>query len=254
MAATPVGSVPGEPAGSSPAQAPGTTARRGPRLPFWASVLLNVVVALVVVAVVQAFWVKVYSVPSGSMETTLQVGDRMLVDRTAYPDGMAHAKDVVVFRANADWAQPAPEEGPVMDAVRAFGDLTGIGRSNEQALVKRVIGTPGQTVSCCSAQGAVLVDGQPQDEPYIYEDLPFVPGRMDCESDVLSPRCFGPITVPEDSMLVMGDHRSNSADSVIACRGLTAVEAGDCARFVTKDDIVGRVFVTVWPPGNWGTP
>lgn len=91
----------GAPAASSATAAPEV---RGPRLPFWASVLLNVVIALTVVAVVQAFWVKVYSVPSGSMEETLQVGDRILVNRTAYPDGMAESQDVVVFAANEDWA------------------------------------------------------------------------------------------------------------------------------------------------------
>lgn len=115
-----------------------------PRLPFWASLLLNVVVAIAVVAVVQALWVKVYSVPSGSMENTLEVGDRMLVNRTAYPDGMADSQDVVVFTANEDWAHPMPPEGAVENAVRTFGDLTGIGRSHEQALVKRVVGTAGR--------------------------------------------------------------------------------------------------------------
>ena len=74
----------------------------------------------------------------------------------------------------------------------------------------------------------------------------------DCESEVMSARCFGPVTVPEDSMLVLGDHRSNSADSVIVCRGIPADQAGDCARFVTREDIVGEVFVTVWPPTHWG--
>ena len=229
--------------------------RRRVQLPFWASVLLNVVLALTVVAVVQAFWVKVYSVPSGSMEQTLQVGDRILVNRTAYPDGMADPQDVVVFAANEDWAADMGPEGPVENAVRTFGDLTGIGRSHEQALVKRVIGTEGQTVECCSAEGAVLVDGQPLDEPYIHQDLPFVPGRLDCESgDALSPRCFGPVTVPERSMLVLGDHRSNSADSVYQCRGVPAEDAGDCARFVRDEDVVGRVFFTLWPPSNWGSP
>lgn len=225
---------------------------RGPRLPFWASVLLNVVVAIAVVAVVQALWVKVYSVPSGSMENTLEVGDRMLVNRTAYPDGMADSQDVMVFTANEDWAQPMPASGPVEDAVRTFGDITGIGRSHEQALVKRVVGTEGQTVECCTAEGAVTVDGEPLDEPYVHNDLPFVRDELDCESEMMSARCFGPVTVPQDSMLVLGDHRSNSADSVIGCRGIPAEQAGDCARFVTREDVVGEVFVTVWPPTHWG--
>lgn len=233
----------------------GTTAAAEPkhaRLPGWLAVLLNVAVAIIVVALVQAFWVKVYSVPSGSMENTLEIGDRMLVNRTAYPDGRAEQQDVVVFNANEDWAQPMPEDGPLEAVVRGFGDLTGIGRSHEQALVKRVIGEAGQTVSCCTSAGQVVVDGSPQDEPYVYEDLPFVPGRLDCESDVVSSRCFGPVTVPADSMLVMGDHRSNSADSVIACRGTVGEQTDGCARFVRRDDIVGKVFTTVWPPSNWG--
>ena len=233
----------------------GTTAAAEPkhsRLPGWLAVLLNVAVAIIVVAVVQAFWVKVYSVPSGSMENTLEIGDRMLVNRTAYPDGLADRQDVVVFNANEDWAQEMPEDGPLEAVVRGFGDLTGIGRSHEQALVKRVIGEAGQTVSCCTSAGQVVVDGAPQDEPYIHNDLTFIRDELDCESDVMSARCFGPVTVPEDSMLVLGDHRSNSADSVIACRGIPADQAGDCARFVTREDVVGEVFVTVWPPTHWG--
>lgn len=244
-----VEAVRGEDADGGASAAP---ARRGARLPGWASLLLNVVVAIAVVAVVQALWVKVYSVPSGSMENTLEVGDRMLVNRTAYPDGMAGSQDVVVFTANEDWATPASSEGAVENAVRTFGDLTGIGRSHEQALVKRVVGTAGQTVECCTAEGAVTVDGEPLDEPYIHNDLPFIRDELDCESEVMSARCFGPVTVPEDSMLVLGDHRSNSADSVIGCRGIPAAVAGDCARFITRDDVVGEVFVTIWPPSNWG--
>ncbi|MDY6055324.1 signal peptidase I [Micrococcus sp.] len=225
-------------------------ARRG--LPGWASVLLNVVVALVVVSVVQAFFVKVYSVPSGSMEQTLNVGDRMLVNRMAYPDGLAGSQDVVVFTADEAWAQPTGPDGPLEAVVKTFGDITGIGVSHEQALVKRVIGTPGQTVECCSTNGAVVVDGTPLDEPYIHQDLPFLPGSLDCTTEPRSPRCFPALTVPEGNHLVLGDHRSNSADSVIACRGLAA--AGDCARFVPHEEIVGEVFATIWPPGNWGTP
>ena len=225
---------------------------KGSRLPGWLAVLLNVAVAIIVVAVVQAFWVKVYSVPSGSMENTLEVGDRMLVNRTAYPDGLADRQDVIVFTANEDWVHPTDPDGPVEAVVKGFGDLTGIGRSHEQALVKRVIGAPGDVVTCCTSAGAVTVNGEPQDEPYVFEDLPFVPGRLDCETDERSARCFGPVTVPQDSMLVMGDHRSNSADSVIGCRARPEEESEGCARFVTKDDVVGRVFTTVWPPSHWG--
>ena len=132
-----------------------------------------------------------------------------------------------------------------MRAVRAFGDLTGIGPSNTAYTVKRVIGLPGQTVACCSADGRVTVDGTPLDEPYVYEDLPFTAGTLDCSSSPRSTRCFPEITVPEDNLLVLGDHRSESADSVIGCRGAT--EGPECARFVPLDRVVGPVVLRFWP-------
>lgn len=225
------------------------------RLPFAVSLLLNMLVALVVLSVIQHFWVKVYAVPSGSMETTLEVGDRMLADRTAYSsDEMPGRQDIVVFNADAAWEGdlPSPEPSRLGDAVRAFGDMTSLGPSNEQALVKRVIGLPGEEIECCDDEGRITVDGEPLEEPYIYQDLPFTPGEEDCESQPVSMRCFGPVTVPEDQLLVLGDHRSNSADSVIGCRGLGSDEVEDgCARFVDREDVVGRVFVTVWPPSGW---
>lgn len=230
--------------------------RRRRQLPFVVSVLLNVIVALAVVAVVQAFLVKVYSVPSGSMENTLQVGDRMLVNRLAYGgDASPERQDVVVFNGDEHWAPPIEDDGPVETAVRTFGDLTGIGVSHDQALVKRVIGRGGEVVECCTADGRVTVDGEPLDEPYIHQDLPYAKDEFDCSSTPRSPRCFGPISVPEGKVLAIGDHRANSADSVIDCRGRSAEEAGpDCVRFVDEEDVVGEVFVTIWPPAHWSTP
>lgn len=237
----------------------GPSASRGRQrrqLPFAVSVLLNVLVALAVVAVVQAFLVKVYSVPSGSMENTLQVGDRMLVNRLAYGgDGSPERQDVVVFNGDEHWAPPLEDSGALDTVVRTFGDITGIGVSHDQALVKRVIGRGGEEVECCTDEGKVTVDGEPLEEPYIYQDLPYAKDELDCSSEPRSQRCFGPISVPEGKLLAVGDHRSNSSDSVIGCRGLSAEEAGpDCARFVDEEDVVGEVFVTVWPPANWSTP
>ncbi|WP_261624333.1 signal peptidase I [Nesterenkonia marinintestina] len=226
------------------------------RMPFALSLLLNILVALVVLSVIQHFWVKVYAVPSGSMETTLEVGDRMLTDRTAYSEEeMPQRQDVVVYNADEEWEGdlPSPEPSAFGDAVRSFGDVTSLGPSNEQALVKRVIGLPGEEIECCDDDGRITVDGEPLDEPYVFQDLPFTPGEEDCSGEPMSMRCFGPVTVPEGQLLVLGDHRSNSADSVIACRGLDEDEADDeCARFVDREDVVGRVFVTVWPPTGWG--
>lgn len=209
----------------------------------------EVLLALVAVALVQAFLVKPFGVPSQSMEQTLHIGDRILVNRLAH--GVTHG-DVVVFSHGNTWqeAKLPPADNVAMRAVRAFGDLTGIGPSNAAYTVKRVIGLPGQKVACCSTQGALTVDGQPLDEPYIYQDLQFTAGTLDCSSSPRSTRCFPEITVPTDNLLVLGDHRSESADSVIGCRG--ASEGPECARFVPENRVVGPVVLRFWPFGDAG--
>jgi signal peptidase I len=225
---------------------------RKPR-PLWLSTALNVVAAIVVIALVQGFLVKVYSVPSGSMESTLNVGDRILVNRLAYNAGGPKPGDIVVFRADAAWGASAGDEpaGVLEALVRGFGDLTGIGPSNEDFLVKRVVGAGGDTVECCSAEGALVRNGEPLNEDYILEDPAFAPGGPDCGSDPRSLRCFGPVEVPEGSLLVLGDHRGASADGVLACRGRAENDQSGCARFVDEENVVGRVVAKLWPPADW---
>jgi signal peptidase I len=219
--------------------------RRG--MPVW----WHLLVALLVVALVQALVVKAYAVPSTSMEHTLEVGDRVLANRVAYAAGGPERADVVVFRANGTWAASAPpSRGIVRDAFAWLGGLAGIGPGTEYTLVKRVIGLPGETVACCDAAGRVTVDGAPLDEPYVFQDPPFQHGSLDCESALRSTRCFPPIVVPEGSYLVLGDHRSHSADSVIGCRGISS--GAECARFVDRGDVIGRVWQIVYPFPRWG--
>jgi len=209
----------------------------------------EVIIALVAVALVQAFLVKPFGVPSQSMEQTLHIGDRILVNRL---DDDITRGDVVVFGHGNTWQEKElpPASNVVTRAFRAFGDLTGIGPSSTAYTVKRVIGLPGQKVACCSTDGKVTVDGQPLDEPYIYEDLPFTAGTLDCSSSPRSPRCFPEITVPRENLIVLGDHRSESADSVIGCRGAT--DGPECARFVPKERVVGPVVLRFWPLGDIG--
>ncbi|WP_235950722.1 signal peptidase I [Phycicoccus flavus] len=224
--------------------APDRPARRR-RLPWFT----EVVVAVVGVALVQAFFVKPFGVPSQSMEDTLQVGDRILVNRL---DDTWNRGDVVVFGHGASWQdRRLPPSGDVVErGVRLVGDLTGIGPSNTSYTVKRVIGLPGDRVACCSTDGAVTVDDRPLVEPYVKEDLPFRPGTLDCSSTPRSTRCFPEIRVPEDTLLVLGDHRSQSADSVIGCRGAT--QGPECARLVPTTRVVGPVVLRFWPPGDLG--
>ncbi|GIL36033.1 signal peptidase I [Phycicoccus sp. DTK01] len=222
------------------------TTRRRRRLPWFTEVL----VAVVAIALVQAFLVKPFGVPSQSMENTLRIGDRILVDRL---DHAVDRGDVVVFGHGATWQDRRlpPASNPLARVARAAGDVVGIGPSNTSYTVKRVVGLPGDRVACCSVDGRVTVDDVALDEPYVHDDLPFVRGSLDCASTPRSQRCFPQVTVPEENLLVLGDHRSQSADSVLGCRGSTS-GGGECARFVPVERVVGPVVLRFWPLGSVG--
>lgn len=219
--------------------------RQRRRLPVGVEILL----AVVVVALVQAFVVKPFGVPSQSMEQTLRIGDRILVNRT---DTSVERGDIVVFAHGATWQDSTlPRSGnPLYAAVKKVGDVTGIGPSNTAYTVKRVIGLSGDRVECCDEKGRVMVDGEPLDEPYVFEDHTFRAPELTCSSTPRSPRCFPEIRVPTDRLLVLGDHRSQSADSVVNCRG--GAEAEGCARFVPVSRVVGPVVFRIWPVGTFG--
>jgi signal peptidase I len=215
------------------------------------SIWFNVLAAFVVLALVQGFVVKLYYVPSGSMENTLAIGDRVVVDRIGNLLHDPADGDIIVFTASETWGDvPAAPSNPVVYAVKWLGGIVGIGPNLSHTLIKRVIAGPGETVSCCGADGRVMVDGRPLDEPYIHDDLPFVPGVLDCSTVPQSRRCFDAVTVPPGQYVVLGDHRSNSNDSIFVCRGAPA--SPGCLKTVTRTDIVGRAFAIVLPPGRWG--
>lgn len=227
--------------------------RRGER-PWYSHPLVTVVVAIVVIALVQTFFVKVYTVPTGSMESTLQgggfFGDRILVDRTAALRGEPEREQIVVFSRDPAWGASDVEGGLLSEGVKYFGDVTSIGPSHEEFLVKRIVAVGGQRVSCCDAEGRVLVDGRPLDEPFVFEDFPFAPGSVDCSSGPASTRCFQEYTVPEGTLFVLGDHRSNSNDSMGACRGVPG-PIDSCVKTVPVERVVGRVFAVAWPLTRW---
>lgn len=227
---------------TTPPEAP---ERRRRRLPAGVEILL----AIVVVALVQGFVVKPFGVPSQSMEQTLRIGDRILVNRT---DGSVERGDIVVFSHGETWQDSSlrPTGNVLKDTVRKVGDVTGIGPSSTAYTVKRVIGMPGDRVRCCDDQGRLLVNGQPLDEDYVFEDHTFRAPELTCGTTPRSSRCFPEIRVPSDRLLVLGDHRSQSADSVVNCRGGTDAEG--CARFVPTNRVVGPVVFRIWPLGTFG--
>jgi len=214
---------------------------------FW----FHLIAAFIVFGAILSFVAKPYYVPSGSMEQTLQPGDRVLVNRLAYIAGGPVAGDVVVFDADETWGPDGTaDDGPVRAALRWFGEVTGFGPSGPHTLIKRVIAGPGQTVSCCDARGRLLVDGAPLDEPYVFEDLPFEAGIADCTTRPASARCLPEVTVPAGSYLVLGDHRSASADGALACRA-PAADQETCWRWMTREQVVGRAAVILWPASRW---
>lgn len=227
---------------------------RSPNLPLWRrltrSPWFHLILAFVVMSGVLNFVAKPYYVPSGSMEETLGVGDRVLVNRLAYLGAGPSTGDIIVFEADDAWDGGVPlNENPLRKALRWVGEVSGFGPSSPHTLIKRVIAGPGQVVECCDAEGAITVDGATLDEPYVFEDFAFAPGTLDCTTVPRSRRCFDAVTVPEDSYLVLGDHRSNSADSAVGCRSEIADES--CWRWARRDEIVGDAAVILWPISRW---
>ena len=227
----------GEPAADRPAPPP----RRG----FLRSVLgavretvIIVVMAMVLSLVVKTWVAQAFFIPSGSMEDTLQVGDRVIVSKLHKQlDGIDRG-DVVVFRDPGGWlpkiSQPQGTDpvGVVQQALTFVGLLPD---PADEHLIKRVIGVGGDRVVCCDAEQRLTVNGAPIEEPYVY------PG------DDPSSLSFD-ITVPADAVWVMGDHRSDSQDS-----RYHPLDGDGTEGSVPLDNVVGRGIVTVWPIARVGT-
>ena len=179
----------------------------------------------------KAFIVQVYKIPSGSMENTLLINDRVLVNKLVYHFRSIDRGDVVVFSGQNSWGPdaPPPSSDPV---VRLWDDvLSDIGlQSSQTYYIKRVIGLPGDRVACCT-DGKVTVNGVPLDETsYIYPgDAPSFP--------------FKTVTVPPGYLWVMGDHRGDSDDS--------RYHSGDPGGgAIPESEVVGRAFLIIWPPSQ----
>src|SRR4051812_33742146 len=193
-------------------------------------------IAFVLALVVKTFFVQAFFIPSGSMEQTLHgctgcTGDRVLVNKVPYWFGEPEPGEIVVFKGPDTWTPEVSVAEPsnwFSGALLWLGRTVGVAPPSEDDFVKRVIATEGQTVQCCDDQGRVTVDGQPLDEPYIFENTP------------IESRAFGPVTVPKGRLWVMGDHRSASADS--------KAHIGDrYSGTIGVDDVIGKAAVIVWP-------
>jgi signal peptidase I len=193
-----------------------------PRSSFWRELPVLLGVAIVVAILVRAFLVQTFFIPSESMENTLLINDRVLVNKLVYDFRDPHRGEIVVFKAPMDWRSDP----------------------NEEDFIKRVIGVGGDHVVCCDSEGRISVNGTPLIEPYLYRG-------PDGTADVSSEDNFD-VVVPIGRLWVMGDHRSHSGDS-----REQYTRHSDVARAtISVDDVVGRAFVLFWPLGRagWLTP
>jgi signal peptidase I len=208
--------------------------RRG--LTLLRDVVVIFLVALLISFLVKTFLVRTFYIPSPSMNATLVVNDRVLVNQLVPGVMDLNRGDVVVFRDPDNWLNSPPEEpsSVLVDVVNTALEFVGLRPQNSDHLIKRVIGLPGDTVSCCSDDGQLLVNGVPLDEPYIL----VTPGLVNA-----APAEFE-VTIPEGHIWVMGDNRYNSGDSVYH-------RAEASGGFVPIDNIVGRAMVISWPVSRW---
>jgi signal peptidase I len=196
--------------------------KRGGGGSFLKELPVLLLIAFVLAFLLRTFVVQVFYIPSSSMEPTLQINDRMVVEKVTYRFREPRRGEIAVFEGD-ELGAPPEGQGTVQRAVRGVGQFIGIVPASARDFVKRVVGLPGDEILI--EGGQVFVNGEPLDEPYVvYDD----------QSD------FGPVTVPEDRLFFLGDNRPNSSDSR---RGLG---------FVAADHLVGRAGVIIWPLDHAG--
>jgi signal peptidase I len=203
----------------------------GPKKSLLREIPVLVIIALVLALLIKSFVVQPFYIPSGSMERTLLVNDRVLVNKMIYHFRDVKRGEIVVFNIDGTGferyaTELKPPSNIVSRAFRNLENLFGLGPNNKD-FIKRVIAIGGDTVACCNAQGDVTVNGVGLDEPYVYRDRGDEPNKK-----------FGPVKISKGNLWVMGDHRDNSEDSRVGGQ-------------VPQSKVVGQAFVRVWPLSKW---
>lgn len=212
--------------------------------------------------VVLTFVARPYLIPSESMEPTLHgcvgcTGDRIMVDKITYRFGSPEPGDVIVFKGPPNWNigyKSIRSSNTAMRWLQNGLSFIGFVPPDENDLVKRVIATGGQTVECRNTTG-LRVDDKRLDQPFLDPaTLGVEPAVYPC----LGPE-FGPVTVPQGRLWVMGDNRTHSADSRAHCTSLPndlqrgILCTGDpMSGTIPIDNVIGKARFIAWPPSRWG--
>ena len=197
---------------------------------FWKELPVLIVVALLLTLIIKTYAIQAFYIPSGSMQDTLEIGDRVLVNKLVYDFRGIHRGDIVVFSGDGTWdpGVPPPSDNFFARFGQSVESMFGFSKGQND-FIKRVIGLPGDKVACCDAQGRVTVNGVALNEKsYLY------PGNAPSQTKFS-------VTVPEKSLWVMGDHRDVSYDS----RGHRYGFPGGGA--IPESAVVGRAFIKIWP-------
>ncbi len=214
---------------------------RRPSRSWLVETVVLVAMALVIALTVKTYLVQPFVIPSQSMENTLLVNDKVLVDKLVGHLSQIHRGDIIVFNGTGSWNPPAATDSNPL--VRVYRNVRGLfgGDPGQTDYIKRVIGVPGDHVQCCNAQGLLTVNGIPLHESsYLY------PGSAP------STVKFS-IVVPPGRLWVMGDNREDSADSRFHdCQIAGAVcEPWDRDGTIPENKVIGRAFLVIWPPSRF---
>jgi len=178
-----------------------------------------VVLAVLLAVVFKTFLVAAFYIPSGSMESTLNISDRVLVEKVSYRFGDVQHGDVVVFVHDDPGFEATGPSNPVAGFFSSLGQAVGVVPPSDRDFIKRVVGLPGDTITC--RNGFLYRNGQKVEEPYL-------------DQGTQTENCNRPTKVGPGELFVMGDNRGNSQDS----RSFGPIR---------RDDVVGRAFVRIWP-------